>query len=274
MSTTKNNKTATRELTAEELERLQANSGTVTGGIKLPVTNKISLNGNADAEEQKDGSMKRPAIAYRKMIMVGKANDEAPKYEDLGSPIEVIFVKIRRRLVARDSQGFQVMSSSQHSSPTSIVTIWKDGKMIDKGVAKDLREKYEDLRTIQEVYALLPDGELVNLTVKGASLGSKTRDEKLPTFYQYVQQLDKTGGIFAHKTILGGVLEKGAKSFYTMTFEMGRPTTNEEKLMVLDKQDELTDIITKYDAENSASSVIKTESDDIAEEEIVDEEAF
>lgn len=264
----------TRELTAEELERLQANSGTVTGGVKLPVTNKISLNGNADAEEQKDGSMKRPPIAYRKMIMVGKPNDEAPKYEDLGSPIEVIFVKIRRRLVARDSQGFQIMSSSQHSSPTSIVTIWKDGKMIDKGVAKDLREKYEDLRTIQEVYALLPDGELVNLTVKGASLGSKTRDEKLPTFYQYVQQLDKNGGIFAHKTILGGVLEKGAKSFYTMTFEMGRPTTNEEKLMVLDKQDELTDIITKYDAENSASSVTKTESDDIAEEVSEDVEPF
>lgn len=255
------------ELTEEQLKRLEEQSGAVSGGIKLPVVNKISLNGNADAEEQKDGTMKRPPIAYRKMIMVGKPADEKPTYEDLGSPIEVTFLKIRRRLVARDSQGFQTMSSSQHSSPTSIVTIWEDGKLKDKGVAKDLREKYEDLRTIQEVYALTNDGELVIVTVKGASLGSKTRDEKLPTFYQYIQTLQADGGIYGHKTILGGVLEKGAKTFYTMTFEQGRPTTNTEKLAILDKSDELTAIIKKYDEENTVVSKVETTNQMVVEDE-------
>jgi hypothetical protein len=243
-------KKTTSTLTEEQLARLKAQSETAsTGGVKLPVVNRVSLNGNADAIEDEKGKLVRPAISYRKQIFVGKDSDQKPEMIDLGSPIEVILIKSRRRLVARDSQGFQILSSSQHEHPNQTVTLWQDGKMIDKGHASELREKYEDLRTVQETYALLPDGEMVLLICKGASLGSKTRDEKLPNFYQYLTSL-KADGIFAHKTILDGVLEKGAKNFYTMTFAKGRPTTDEEKLMVLEKSDELTAIINEYDEQN------------------------
>lgn len=246
-------------LTEEQIARLNAQAGTASGnGVRLPVLNRVSLNGNADAIEDAKGNLKRPDISYRKQIFVGKEDDAKPENVDLGAPLEVIFVKSRRRLVARDSKGFQVMSTSQHASPTSIVALYKDGKMIDKGVAKDLREKYEDLRTIQETYVILPDGELALLICKGSALGSKTRDEKNPTFYEYLQELTKAGGIFTHKTILGGVLEKGAKDFYTMTFEMGRPTTPAEQLQVLEHSDTLTEVIAKYDEENSKLEV-KTE---------------
>ena len=239
-------------LSEEQLARLNSQSGAGSaGGIKLPVLNRVSLNGNADAIENEKGELVRPTISYRKQIFVGKEQDEKPVSEELGSPIEVIFVKSRRRLVARDSQGFQIMSTSQHSGTTSIVALYKEGKVIDTGVAKDLREKYEDLRTVQETYVIMPDGELALLIAKGSALGSKTRDEALPTFYDYIQDLHKSGGIFAHKTILGGTLEKGAKQFYTMTFTKGRPTTQAEQLMVLEHSDKLTEIITKYDAENS-----------------------
>jgi len=243
-------KTTAPTLTPEQLARLQAQSETAGGGgVRLPVLNRISLNGNADAVENASGKLERPAISYRKQVFVGKDKDERPENEDLGAPLEVIFVKSRRRLVARDSQGFQVMSTSQHEQPNQTVTLWKEGKLIDKGHASDLRAKYEDLRTIQETYVLLPDGELALLIAKGSALGSKTRDEKLPTFYQYLQSL-KTDGIFGNKTILGGVLEKGAKNFYTMTFEKGRPTTDAEKLAVLDASDMLTAIFKDYDEQN------------------------
>jgi len=261
------------KLTEEQLARLKAQSETVTGaGIKLPVINRIALNGNADAIEDKKGNLVRPPINYRKQIFVGKEKDEKPETIDLGSPIELIFIKSRRRLVARDSQGYQVMSSSQHEHPNQTVTLWQEGKMIDKGNAQDLREKYQNLRTVQETYALMPDGEMVLLICKGASLGSKTRDEKLPNFYKYLQSI-KSDGIFAYKTILGGVLEKGAKNFYTMTFEQGRPTTDEEKLLVLEKSDELTAIFQEYDEQNK-NSVVNTDTVVPEDEEDGEEEPF
>jgi len=260
-------------LTEEQLARLKAQSDTVAGGgVKLPVLNRISLNGNADAVEDDKGNLVRPAISYRKQIFVGKEQDAKPETVDLGSPIEVIFVKSRRRLVARDSQGFQTMSSSQHEQPNQTVTLWENGKMIDKGHASELREKYPDLRTIQETYVLLPDGELALLICKGAALGSKTRDEKLPTFYQYLTSL-KADGIFAHKTILGGVLEKGAKNFYTMTFEKGRPTTPEEQLAVLEASDSLVSVFTEYDEQNK-NSVVTTTTTNPEEEASTEEEPF
>jgi len=259
-------------LTEEQLARLKAQSGVEAGGTRLPVLNRVSLNGNADAVEvEGTDTMKRPPVNYRKMLMVGKKSDERPETEDLGSPIEVTFVKVRRRLIARDSQGFQVMSSSQHAHPNNTVAIWSENKLIDKGPAREMREKYEDLRTVQEVYCLLPDGELAILIVKGAALGSKTRDEKLPTFYEHLQALEKVGGIFTHKTILGGVLEKGAKDFYTMTFEIGRPCTDEELANVLDKSDELTEVMSKYDEEQK-STVVSDGDDDEAEDEDGDDE--
>lgn len=256
-TTTKSTEKATEKpkLTQEQLDRLKAQSGVAAGGTRLPVLNRLALNGDADAIEKEDGTMARPPINYRKMLMVGKESDARPVTEDLGAPIEVTFVKVRRRLIARDSQGFQTMSSSQHGHPNHVVAIWSDNKLIDKGPAREMREKYEDLRTVQEIYVLLPDGELALLIAKGAALGSKTRDAKLPTFYDHLQTLDKSGGIFMHKTILGGALEKGAKSFYTMTFEMGRPCTDEELVAVLEKSDELTEIMDKYDEEQSSTVV-------------------
>jgi len=248
-------------LSEEQLARLKEQSGVQAGGTRLPVLNRIALNGNADAVEvEGTDTMKRPAINYRKMIMIGKESDKRPENEDLGSPLEVTFVKIRRRLIARDSQGFQVMSSSQHGHPNHTVIIWSENKMIAKGTAREMREQFEDLRTVQELYILLPDGELAMLIVKGAALGSKTRDPKLDSFYDYLQKLDKTGGIFMQKTILGGVLEKGAKDFYTMTFEMGRPCTDEELAIVLDKSDELSETIAKYDEEQA--SIVFTDGED------------
>ena len=256
-------KTTSKEevvLTPEQLARLNAQAGTASaGGIRLPVLNRVSLNGNADAVENDKGELVRPAISYLKQIFVDNEEDAKPVSEELGSPIEVIFVKSRRRLVARDSKGFQVMSTSQHASPTSVVALYKEGKMIDKGIAKDLREKYEDLRTIQETYVIMPDGELVLLIAKGSALSKKkdpiTGKEEEAPFYEHVKALSKAGGIFSHKTILGGVLEKGAKQYYMMTFEMGRPTTPAEQLQVLEHSDNLTEIITQYDEENAKLDV-------------------
>ena len=180
---------------------------------------------------------------------------DRPEREQLGETVELTLVKIRRRLIARDSSGFQVMSTSQHEHPNSTVTLWrKDSGVVASGPAREIREQYPDLRTVQEIYALL-NGELVLLIVKGASLGSKNRDKDFPSFYEYVSSLNKAGGIFTKKTIVGGVLEAGAKSYYTMIFSEGEETTDKELTEVLKASDELTETIKKYDEEQKAMVV-------------------
>lgn len=253
-------------LSEEQLAELQAATKVQGGGgaVRLPVVDHIIFNGNADAVETEDGKLERPAISYFRQGLKDKAPEDRPEKTALGAPIEVIFVKSRRRLVARDSQGFQVMSTSQHEQPNQTVTLWEEGKCIAKGSAKALREKYEDLRTVQETYVLYND-ELMLLKTKGAALGSKTRDEKLPTFYEHLQSLKD--GIFSNVTVLNGVLEEGAKKFYTPTFEIGRATTDEEKLQVLEHVRELNALFEQYDEAQKTMDVGEEEVEVESEEE-------
>ena len=236
-------------LTEEQKARLREQSGMQSGGVRLPLVERITLNGNCDAIEDEKGNLVRPPVTFRSMDLANTPKDERPVNIPIGSSLDVIFVKIRRRLVARDSKGFQVMSSTQHGHKDQVVSLWKEEKLIDTGKASELRVKYEDLRTVQEIY-ILHEGKLKMLIVKGAALGSETRDKKYPTFYEYLQSISSEG-IFSCVTKLGGVKEKGAKDFYTMTFEKGRPTTAEEQLAVLSESDKLTEIIKEYDKENS-----------------------
>lgn len=254
MSIKKNNveevTSQTPGLTPEQLARLKNQSGMTGDGIRLPVLDRISLNGNCDAVEDEKGNLVRPPVDYRVMKMTTAVKGERPETVSIGSPLEVIFVKIRRRLIARDKKGVQIMSTTQHSHKDSIVSLWKEGKCIATGKASDLREQYEGLKTIQEVYVLL-NGVLNLLIVKGSSFGSTTRDKKYPSFYEYLQQISKDG-IFSHVTILNGVKEKGEmKDYYTMTFSQGRAITPAEQIMVLNESDRLTEIMTEYDKENA-----------------------
>ena len=257
-------------LTQEQLDRLKQQSGTSSNGVRLPVLPRISLNGNCDAVEDDKGKLVRPPVSYRKMILP-KDRDEKPTYEELGSPLEVTFIKIRRRLIARDKKGVQVMSTTQHSSKTDVVSLWKDGECIATDKASILRQDYDDLKTVQEIYALYK-GKLVMIIVKGSAFGSQTRDKKYPTFYEYLQSLNEDG-IYGNVTILGGVKEKGLlKDYYTMTFEKGRPTTDVEKISVLEHSDELTKIMEEYDLKNSISKDTSTKTKEGEYEEEIKED--
>ena len=58
-----------------------------------------------------------------------------------------------------------------------------------------------------------------------------------------------------NKTIVGGVLEEGAKSYYTMIFSEGPVSENKELTEILKASDELTETIKKYDEEQKAMVV-------------------
>lgn len=139
------------------------------GGRGLEL-NEVSLNGDGDVKEISPGKYEPVGGYFRKKILIGKPKDEKPEEVKLGESITVVFLKIRRRLIERGNKGEVLRSTNEHNSKDDAVTLFEgSGKTAKRtnGIASDLREKYEGLRTVQVVYALLVQGtgepELVKL---------------------------------------------------------------------------------------------------------------
>jgi len=200
--------------------------------------NEVSINGDADAREV-EGKLVRKGGYFRKRVLVGKKKDEKPEEVNLGAPIKVVFLKIRRRLIERTSKGEIVCSTSEHNSKTDAVTLYVSAtKEQKRGIAEDLRKQYPGLRTVQVVYALLLDGkgepELVRLTVKGASLGSEAKAEGVPTFYEYISSFPDGEHMWEYVTELHPVIEEGAKTYFAIDFKRGKKL--DERTLALAKE--------------------------------------
>lgn len=187
------------------------------------VVNEVLINGDGDIE-QRDGQYVHKGGYFRKRIWVGKPEDAKPEDVRLGENVDVIFLKVRRKLVQRSNEGGIVRSTNEHNSADDVVSVFEEGKKVFTGSARKARETYDGLRTIQVVYALFVDGtkepELVRVTIKGASLGSDSRDKKYPNFYEYLGSFGKEA-LCQYVTRLGVVLEEGKKKYYTVTFTKG-----------------------------------------------------
>lgn len=139
----------------------------------------------------------------------------------LGETIEVIFLKIRRRLYEfRKDQ--KALATNEHNHAGARVTLF-GGEKIENGIASELREKYPKLRTQQVIYALY-QGEMVRLIVKGASLGSTTKPKDVDDFYSYLSKFQGKNDehFYEYKTILSVGEEEGPLgSYFVMHFAKG-----------------------------------------------------
>src|SRR4051812_31044401 len=79
--------------------------------------NEVSLNGDGGATQDSAGNWKPNGGYFRKRILVGKPKDQKPEEIDLGANIDVVFLKVRRRLVERGDSGKIVRSTVEHNSP-------------------------------------------------------------------------------------------------------------------------------------------------------------
>ena len=134
--------------------------------------------------------------------------------------------------------------------------------------ANEIYSTFTDLkpRTQMEVYAIMPDGERVLFIFKGTAINAGKRPEGKPSFKQYVSALNKDGGIAFFTTKLGGVYVKDGLEFNVVTFEKGRETTTEEKLEILNWQNELDEVMRKYDENNARKDIPSTDTDSVAPE--------
>lgn len=199
---------------------------------------------------------------FRKRIKVGQTErDQKPEEIDLGTNVQVVFLKVRRRLVERGERGVIVRSTNEHNTKKDIVRLTHKGDGIantqEEGSAEALREKYPQLRTVQVVYALLytadAEPELVRIHLKGSSLGSEAKPKGVMDFYDYIQSFGDEN-MFEYRTKLGVITEDGRMQYYAISFERGEKLQPEDMHRVATNLRMVHDVTTKQDAYYKATA--------------------
>jgi hypothetical protein len=200
--------------------------------------NEVLLNG-----DDRDGGF------FRKRVLVGHTDKNTkpeevaltrkPEEGETPSACQVVFLKVRRKLVERGKKGEIVRSTNEHNHKGDVVTLYESATRNKvTGIASDLRERYEGLRTVQIVYALLLTGEkqpeLVRIVIKGASLGSEAKAESVTSFYQYLGSFQGEDHFYNFKTLLQPVTEHGTKSYYAIDFQRGERLSSESQQVAFD----------------------------------------
>ena len=193
---------------------------------KKLILNEIKINGT-------DGNFVKTLFT--------KPKDANGKYEDenLKEEVKVVFLKIRRKLTQFEKGRGLVRNTTEHSVPTDTVMMYGDDQQ--KGVAKDLRDKFPGLRTQQVIYAIdTGSKEIVRLIVKGASLGSENKAEGVMAFYDYLSSFGKDEHTWEYITVLTPAKEKSALgTYYCMSFGRGEKLSDAQLEKVSEAMDEV-----------------------------------
>lgn len=161
------------------------------------------------------------------------ANDKI-EVQEFDKGIDVVFLKIRRKLVASKMVEGKVevqFQTNEHNNKNDLVEVW--GKKSDEGTAEQMRDKYPDLKTQQIVYVRF-GGKIMRLVVKGLSLKSlesDTQELSRPLgFYDYISTFKNNEHFWQFKTKLSAearVAESGS-TFQAIVFERGVALTEEQ----------------------------------------------
>jgi len=221
--------------------------------------------------------MKAPKLTFTDMGLDGrtgefftnvKVGDKWAKKPLENDKLELVILRIRRKLSAWDDATETIISSSEHNTPSEIIPLWKGKKKIDSGTGYELRERHKELKTQHLVYCLYDNKDLIRLTVKGSSLGDKEKIKDIYGFYDYLNSFSRDKGehIWMFKTSINKKLgKKGATVFYSMTFTKGEKL---EEPMMLEVADKLKMLHTAFSA--SSLEAIKESKKEIDETPVID----
>lgn len=184
---------------------------------------------------------------------------------------EGIVIKVRRSLQAfgKDIQLF----TNEHNSIADKLVLFEKSKdqngktktvMIDEGMTKDLRDKYQNLRLMQVFYILIGN-KRYKLNVKGKSLSN---------LFDFYAELSKTNSHIFEFTTKFKVRQEESQlgSYYALAFERGEDVELEAVAKEIKKLDaELKEIDEYYKSQNpTEEQEIKADEIPMPEEPAVD----
>lgn len=187
-------------------------------------------------------------------VRVKKVGDN---YEESieGEQLKGVIIKVRRRLVDFKNK----LSTSEHNHPNDEVTLFKEGGF-EKSIARELREKYQSLKTNQVLYVMLPTEEIVRVIVRGASLGSENKPKESIPFYQYLSSFGNDEHVWEYYTKFAPIKETGKLGdYYAIHFERAEKVDNIESVTL--KAKDIYDKIVAIDSyyKKSEKSQVKEE---------------
>lgn len=197
-----------------------------------------------------------------------KGADDRYEQTEIEGAISVVFLKVRRKLFEGSRDGIEAQTN-EHNTPNDVVNLWRKGeKEAVRGVARELRSQYENLRTEQIVYVRYK-GEIYRLSVKGASLSGT---DETTNFYQYLTSFnDLEIGFWDTQTRLvpteGG---DGKRSYYFIDFQMGDALTDEQKQAVYENIKTVHDNCKKVDEYYDSATVPNETPDPVAHTQVKD----
>lgn len=171
-------------------------------------------------------------VFYLTHLDEAKGEDGRYRKEKIEGTPEVVFLKIRRRLIEASSTGV-VKQTTEHNHPDDVVKLFGENNLTDSGTARELREKYETLRTEQIVYCRYK-GQIVRLSVKGASLGSEKKAKTTTDFYAYLKSFQGDDHWYETRTRLSVIKEGEARTYYCIDFQRGEALDEEQKAKVIE----------------------------------------
>lgn len=230
------------------------------------------------AQMSGEGQYKRPQLLKLKSLKLNgdtgkfvithldeeKGADGKYRKEEIDGVPEVVFLKVRRRLIESTRDGL-VRSTSEHNSTNDTVVLFNQkDNTTEKGTSKELREKYEVLRTEQIVYCRY-NGNIVRLSVKGASLGSNTKAKTTTDFYTYLSSFQGTEHFFETTTKLVPVQEGETRTYWCIDFKRGTLLTDEQLAKVGEDMEKVFNSCKSFDEYYQVATPAKIKEDQQSE---------
>jgi len=235
-----------------ETRNLDEMTGASNYSNKRLTLDTLSINGDGDIKEV-NGKYVPQGGYFRLALTSQQKKNEKPEEVKLGSEVKVVFLKIRR--VLQERSGDKVIRwTNEHNTADDVVELGtSESKATEIASARNLREKYPNLRTIQIVYGLLlEDGkspQKVKIRIKGASLGSEAKQDGVHTFYTYVASFDRANDehLRNHVTILKAIKEESKKTYYCINFIKGTRLDETTQKIADSALIEMHDILSEQD---------------------------
>lgn len=226
--------------------------------VQLPVYDELVLNGN-------DGIFTKVFKTKPKVQIIDEldgSTKEVYEREVVGKTIELVWLKLRRKLIEKTQEGV-VRQTSEHNTKKDIVSIYHYNGMatqhgIEASTINGDTGLYPKMKVNQIVYAMdIKDNHIYKVILKGGSLSMQ---ERLPTatlFYDYISSMGKEEHFYTMLNVMTGTAYKtklGVK-FYC-NFTKGRGLAIDEQKIV---GEAMLDIHTKLKAYDDSKATQKAD---------------
>lgn len=167
--------------------------------------------------------------------------------KQLDSNLEIIILKIRRDM-QQYRKGEDMLRTSEHNTKKDKITLFGAKEGIVRGTAEEIRDRYQQLKTRQILYAFVPSlNKVCRVVIKGTQqMKSETEKGERAGLFDYLRGFNKNKSVHQYVTKLSGMKIEG-EDYYSVHFSEGEKLDAEKLARVEEMIKELYTRIKEVD---------------------------